>query len=100
VSLRSLERGVGMSTSDRKAFRDRHRQVLDLLDAWARDEDADVSNLADALADKPQAACHAMTRVLDTAVRMWADDCGLDPARARDRLRSALEQDIGGHRGR
>lgn len=88
-----------MSMSDREASRDRHGRVLDLLDAWARDQDADVYNLADALADNPQAACYAMTRVLDTAVRLWADDCDVDPARARERLRAALEQDMGRHGG-
>lgn len=88
-----------MSISDREAFRDRHRRVLDLLEAWALDADADVYNLTDVLPDNPRASCYALARVLDTAIRLWADDCGLDPARARERLRSAVEQDMGGRGG-
>lgn len=90
VSERSL-----VAISDREAFDDRHRRMLDLLDAWALGADADVYNLADGVADDPRASCYASTRVLDLAVRLWAADCGLDPALARDRLRSALERQLG-----
>ena len=80
--------------SDRQQYRNRHIAALNLVEAWMQDEDADVSNIADRLAQDPKAACYAMARLVDAAVHLWADAAALDRHEAFAALRAKIESDL------
>lgn len=80
--------------SDRQRHRDRHKAALDLIEAWTQGEDADLSNIADSLAQEPQAARYALARIMDVALRSWAEDAHLDQAQVFAVLRSKIERDL------
>jgi hypothetical protein len=80
--------------SDRQRFHDRHMAALDLVAAWIHDEDADVFNIADDLAGEPQAACYAMARIVDAALRLWGTAAGIDRDQAFATLRAKIEGDL------
>ncbi len=83
-----------MVLSERQQNRNRHLAALDLVEAWMQDEDADVSNIADRLAQQPKAACYTMARLVDAAVQLWADAASLDRHEAFAALRAKIELDL------
>lgn len=80
--------------SGRQQFRDHHMAALDLVQAWIHDEDADLSNIADDLVREPQAACYALARIMDTALRLWAEAAGAERDQVFATLRSKVEHDL------
>jgi hypothetical protein len=58
-----------MSSSDRKRYETRQRLVLESVEAVLSDNDADLSNLTDALvADSPQAAAFAYAKLTASVI--------------------------------
>ncbi|MEV6370106.1 hypothetical protein [Micromonospora musae] len=80
--------------SNRQQYRHRHAAALDLVEAWIHDEDADVYNIADHLAREPQAACYALTRILDAALLLWAQAADVERGQAFAALRAKVEGDL------
>ena len=81
-------------SSNRALFRARHMAALDLVEAWMQDRDADLFNIADKLAQEPQAACYALARIMDAALQLWADAANVEQSQAFAALRAKIEHDL------
>jgi hypothetical protein len=62
-----------------------------LVTVWIHDEDADLANVAAALAREPEAACYALARVTAAALQLWSDDVRVPVAELLTGLRNDVE---------